>query len=88
MVFQMVCCVLLTVLDPKTMLFIGCEISTANQNPTNRWFLLVTQRAKQSTLTERSLKTELKLVSGQIFCGTLFDLVDSMTSSDSIDFIE
>ena len=51
-------------------------------------FLLVTQRAKQSTLPERSLKTELKLVSGQIFCGTLFDLVDSMTSSDSIDFIE
>ena len=33
MPFQMVCSVLLTVLHLK--MLIGCEISTANQNPTN-----------------------------------------------------
>ena len=38
MPFQMVCSVLLTVLQPKTLLLIGCEISTANQKPTNKWF--------------------------------------------------
>ena len=60
MLFQMVCSVLLTVLHLKTLLLIGCEISTANQNPTNKWFLMATQRAKRSTPSERALKTELK----------------------------
>ena len=31
--FQMVCSIVLTVLHPNTLLVIGCEISTANQNP-------------------------------------------------------
>ena len=61
MLFQMVCSVLLTVLHPKTLLLIGCEISTANQNLTNTWFLLATQRAKRSIPTERAFKTELKI---------------------------
>ena len=60
MPFQMVCTVLLTVLQPKTLLLIGCEISTANYNPTNKWFLMATQREKRSTPSERALKTELK----------------------------
>ena len=60
MLFQMVCSVLLTVLHPKTLLLIGCEISTANQNPTNKWFSMATQRAKRSTPSESALKTELK----------------------------
>ena len=60
MIFQMVCSILLIVLHPKTLLLIGCEISTANQNPTNKWFLMATQRAKLSTPSERALKTDLK----------------------------
>ena len=60
MLFQMVCSVLLTVLQPKTLLLIGCEISTANQIPTNKWFLMATQRANQGTPSKRALKTELK----------------------------
>ena len=61
MLFQMVCSILLTVLHLKTLLLIGCEISTANQNPTNKWFLMATQKAKRSTLSERALiKTEQK----------------------------
>ena len=59
MLFQMVCSVLLTVLHQKTLLLIRCEISTANQNPTNQWFLMATQRAKWSTPSERAFKTEL-----------------------------
>ena len=58
MPFQMVCSV--TVLHFKTLLLIGCEFSTANQEPTNKWFLMATQREKQSTPSERALKTELK----------------------------
>ena len=59
MPFQMVCSVLLTVLQPKTLLLlIGCEISTANQNLTDNFFM-ATQRAKQSTRSE-AIKTELK----------------------------
>ena len=60
MLFQMVCSILLTVLHPKTLLLIGCEISTANQKPTNKWFLMATQREKRSTPSERALKTEPK----------------------------
>ena len=61
MLFQMVCSALLTaVLHPKTVLLIGCEISTANQIPTNKWFLMATQKANQSTPSEIALKTELK----------------------------
>ena len=57
----MVCSVLLTVLHhDETLLLIGSEISTANQKPTNKWFLMATQREKQSTPSERALKTELK----------------------------
>ena len=60
MPFQMVWSVLLTVLHLKTLLLIGCEFSTANQKATNKWFLMATQREKQSTPSERALKTELK----------------------------
>ena len=60
MLFQMVCSVWLTVLHLKTLLLIGCEISTTNQNPINKWFLMLTQRAKLSTPSEIALKTELK----------------------------
>ena len=60
MPFQMVCSVLLTVLHLKTLLLIGCEFSTANQEPTNKWFLMATQREKRSTPSERAFKTELK----------------------------
>ena len=59
-IYQMVCSVLLTVLHSKTLLFIGCEISTANQNHKNKWLLMATQRATQSTPSKRTLKTELK----------------------------
>ena len=44
MPFQIVWSVLLTVLHLKTLLLIDCEFSTANQKPTNKWFLMVTQR--------------------------------------------
>ena len=60
--FQMVWSVLLTVLHLKTLLLICCEFSIANQKPTNKWFLMATQREKQSTPSERALKTELKTV--------------------------
>jgi len=60
MLFQMACSVLLTVLHHKILLLIGCEFSTANQEPTNKWFLMATHRAKWSTPSERALKTELK----------------------------
>jgi len=49
MLFQMACSVLLTVLHHKILLLIGCEFSTANQEPTNKWFLMATQRAKWRT---------------------------------------
>ena len=71
MLFQMMCSVWLTVLHLKTLLLIGCEFSTANQEPTNKWFLMATQREKRSTPSERALKT-----------GILFDLICHMTSSD------
>ena len=72
MPFQMVCSVLLTVLHHKTLLLIGCEFSTANQEPTNKWFLMATQRLNQSTLSKRALKTELKTGVGLFvaFCST------------------
>ena len=79
MLFQMVCSVLLTVLHLKTLLLIGCEISTANQNPTNKLFLMATQIAKQSTPSERALKPDLK--TGFRLIGILYDLIFSMTSS-------
>ena len=60
MLFKMVCSVLLTVLHLKTLLLISCEISTANQNLTNKGFLMPTQRAKLSTPSERALNTGLK----------------------------
>ena len=59
MLFQLVCYVLLTVFHLKTLLLIGCKISTANQNP-KKWLLMATQKAKGSTPYERALKTELK----------------------------
>ena len=58
--FQMVCSVLLTMLHQKTLLLIGCEFSTANKKPTNKWFFMATQREKRSTPSEWALKTELK----------------------------
>ena len=58
---QMVCSVLLTALHCKTLLLIGCEISTANKTLTNKCFL-ATQRAKQSTQSDRALKLNGKLV--------------------------
>ena len=79
MPFQMVFSVLLTVLHHKTLLLIGCEFSTANQKPTNKWFLMATQRAKWIAPSERALKNENWC---QIVCGILFDLIHSMTSSD------
>ena len=60
MPFQRVCSVLLTVLHPKTLLLIGCDILTTNQNPTDKWFLMLTQRAKRITPSKRALKIELK----------------------------
>ena len=60
MLFQMVCSILLTVLHLKTLLLIGCKISTANRNPSNNWFLMATQRAKWSLPSERALKADLK----------------------------
>ena len=45
------------VLHFKTVLFIGCEFSTANQKATNTWFLMATQREKRITPSERALKT-------------------------------
>ena len=56
----MECSVLLTALHLKTFLLIGCEFSTANQDPTNKWFLMAQQRAKRSTPSERALKNKLK----------------------------
>ena len=47
--FEMACSGLVTVLHPKALLLIGFEISTANQNSTNKWVLMATWRAKQST---------------------------------------
>ena len=43
----MVWSVFLTVLHLKTLLLIGCEFSTANQKPANKWFLMATQREKR-----------------------------------------
>ena len=39
---SLVCSVLLTVLHHKTLLLIGCEFSTANQETTNKWFFMAT----------------------------------------------
>ena len=75
MLFQMVCSVLLTVLHLKILLLIGCEFSTANQDPTNKWFLMATQRAKPSTPSEAENWC-------QIVGGILLDLVYYMTSSE------
>ena len=44
----------------KTLPLIGFEFSTANQEPTNKCFLMATPREKLSTLSERALKTKLK----------------------------
>ena len=60
MAFQMVCSVLLTVLHLKTMLLIGCEFSTADEELAIKCFLMATQREKWCTPSERALKTELK----------------------------
>ena len=48
--------------DPAVACYIisGCKFSTANQNPSNKWFLIATQRTKLSSPSERALKTELK----------------------------
>ena len=56
----MVCSVLLTVLHLKNLQLIGREFSNANQKPTNKWFLMATQREKLSTQSQKALKTELK----------------------------
>ena len=75
MLFQMVCSIFLTVLHPKTLLLIGCKISTANQIPTNEWFLMATQRANRSTPSKRGLiNTELKtgVILFVAFCLTRF----------------
>ena len=61
MPFQMVCSVLHTVLHQKTLLLIGCEFSTANQEPTNKYIVFNGNiEEKRGTPYERALKTELK----------------------------
>ena len=76
MPFQMVWSVLLTVLHLKTLLLIGCEISTANQNLTNEWFL-----TKHTIWKSIEVWTENWW---HIDCGILFNLIYSMTSSEEI----
>ena len=41
---------------------VGCEISTANQNPTNKW---PTQRAKQSTTSGSALTSKTRFYNYQ-----------------------
>ena len=53
LLFQMVCCILLTVLPSKTLLLAGGRLSTANQDPPKQWF----QSAKQSIPFKGALKT-------------------------------
>ena len=57
-----------------TLLLIGHEFSTANQEHTNKWFLMATQRQKRSSPFERAFKTELKtgVRLFVVFCLTLF----------------
>ena len=52
--FCLLCCSL------RPLLLIGGKLSTANQDPPKDWFWSATQRAKPSTPSERSMKTELK----------------------------
>ena len=78
----MVCSIVLTVLHSNTLLVIGCEISTVNQNPTNKWLLMATQNSKTEHTIWKSNETWPENWF-QIFCDILFDLIYSMTSSDS-----
>ena len=48
MLFQMVCFFLLTVLQFKTLLLIGCKCVTANQDPSNNCFYTVFQHREQN----------------------------------------
>ena len=78
---QMVCLVLLTVSHLKTLQFIGCEFSTANQKPTNKWFKL-----QHREKTEHSIWKSNKNWAENwclIVCGILFDLISCMTSSET-----
>ena len=60
MLFQVVCSVLLSVLAFHTPSADWLDLSTANQHFSNNRFLLVTQRAKQSTSSEGAAKTGLE----------------------------
>ena len=82
----MVWSVFLTVLHLKTLLLIGCEFSTANQNPSNKWFLIATQRAKRSTPSERALKTDLKN-SARLFTAFCLTYSKCMANSDNPVFL-
>ena len=68
MPFQMVCSALLTILHHKTLLLIGCEFSTANQEPTNtnlpcKWVLMAMQRENAAHYLKEHSKLSWKLVS-------------------------
>ena len=82
MLLQMVCSVLLTVLHFKTLLLIVCEITTDNQNATNKWFLIKTQQSKTGHTIWKNKKNWAENWC-QIICGILFDLIHSMTSSET-----
>ena len=73
MLFQMVCFVLLTVLHPKTLLLIGCEISTANRNPTNKCFFNGNTESKTKHTIWKSIEIWAENWC-EIACGILFDL--------------
>ena len=60
MLFQVVCCVLLSVLPFHIPSADWLDCSTANQQLSNYRFLLATQRAKQSTSSEGASKTGLE----------------------------
>ena len=84
MPFQMVWSVLLTVLHLKTLLLIGCEILTTNQIPTNKWFLMLAQRAKWSTPSKRAFKADLRnsarlFVAFSLTCFSVWQVVIRLT---------
>ena len=60
MLFQVVCSILFSVLAFHTPSADWLDLSTANQHLSNNRFLLVTQRAKQSTSSEGAAKTGLE----------------------------
>ena len=83
MLFQVVCSVLLSVLAFHTPSADWLDLSTANQHFSNNRFLLVTQRAKQSTSSEGAAKSglenDVRLL--MLFCFTHFLCVTSSALS-------